>query len=1247
MLWLRYDALPHADRFRDRIVASIERASGMQVRVRSVHGGWEGLRPSVTLEGFELADRSGKPALALERAEVTLSWWALFAGHLRFHDVDFYRPDLALRRGADGLVYLGDKALNASAASDDTAFAEWLLAQPRLGVHDATLLWRDELTGAPEVRLSSVQIAMRKHLGHHHAALTAVPPAELAGRIEIRTDMALGRVAGRWKVTGDLFAEAIDTDIGGLRVHLPVPESLRSGVGSLRVWASFAQETVQEVVADINLRDARAQLSDDALPLALATIAGRATYRAQPRGFSFATEGLRFRLPGGAEVQPGRFSLVRTAPDGKVPLVEVRADGIDLKIAATLMDYFPLPRDIKAQVRRFAPRGRLVDASLTWTGADGAQPKTYALQGRFEDLAVNAVDAWPGVAGLSGSLKGTEAGGDVKLEAGHATLELPRVFRAPLAFDALAARASWKRVGNALEVTVAEAHFANPDAEGELAGTWRSLPEVKDKLPGTVDFHGTLSRAAAGQVAHYLPNAISGARDWLAQAIQAGRSSHVRFELKGVLAEFPYGAGRDGRFLIEGDIEDGRLKYHPEWPSVDAIQGGFRFENRRMEIRAQTAAIFASRATNVSAVIDDLRGAPPLITIDGQVETTGADAMRFLRESPLRNGPGAFTRAVSIEGPGHLGLHLEYPIGGGDRVRVAGDYQFAGATATVAGDLAMRELRGKLAFTERAVRASDITGTLFGQPARLAMSTQADGRVLTAIEGRIDAPALAAYVPAPIARRLAGAIDWRARVLSGADGADLTVASDLVGLASTLPEPLSKAAADARPLTIALARVGGENEAVTAALAGDVHARLQRPVGSAPWKVTLRFGSPLRDEPLRPGLSIYGTLRALDVDAWQAVFRAPPAAAPAPPAAGEAFELRSADLQLGQVRYMGRDFADVGAKLERVGPEWNGHLESPKVAGDVRWNPEGRGRLVARLDRLALAESTQPTPASQPQAEQDLPALDVAAERFEFRGHWLGKLTLKAQQQGDEWRIEQLDIANGHARFHSSGGWRRTGNGSLTSLALRLDADNLNALLKQFGYGEYMRRGSGSLEGNLAWPGYPYDFALDQLAGRFKLHAQGGQFAKIEPGAGKLLGLLSLQSLPRRALLDFRDVFSEGFAFERIQGEVKVARGVLITDDFEISGSSAFVSLGGEVSLPQETQNLTVRVVPEVSEGLALAATLIGTPVLGLSTLLVSKLLKNPFGKAVAYEYLVTGPWDNPQVTRTTAAPPKAAAATP
>lgn len=1294
MLWLRYDALPHVDRYRDYIVSSIERASGMSVKASAIHGGWEGLRPSVSLEGFELADRQGRVALALERADVTLSWWALFRGRLRFHDVDFYRPQLVLRRGTDGLVYLADRPLNLPNAEDEGAFAGWLLAQPRLAIHHATLTWRDELTGASEVTLTQVEIAVHRRLGRHHLALTAMPPASLSGRVDLRADLRLKRVDAHWSASGEIFGEGIDTDLGGLRAHLPVPEALRAGVGSLRVWATLADDRVTEVVADVNARDATAQLAADSLPLTLASISGRATYRAKPDGFSLQTRGLRFRLPNGDEARPGDFSLARTAPAGGPPHVEVRADGIDLKIAAALIDYFPVPRDIKSQIDRFAPRGRIMQASLAWNGADVAKATSYSVKGRFEDLGVNPVDAWPGVTGMSGSVEGSEKGGTVLVDASHASFSLARIFRAPIPLDALQAKARWKHDGDAIEVALSGMHFANADAEGDLSGTWRSLPDSPVHSPGYVELKGRLTRAAANRVASYLPNQVATARDWLERSVQAGTSDNVSFEVLGDLSQFPFGAGRPGRFLVQGDIHDARLKYRPDWPSVDAIQGTFRFENRRMEIDAREARIFSSKATEVSAVVTDL-GVTPLLTIDGNVDTTGADGVRFLRESPLVNGPGSFTRAIAIEGPGRLKLHLALPLAGTGGVQVAGDYLFSGATASVGSGLALADMSGHLSFTQKGVLAPGITGTIFGSPARLTMSSQPDGRVLTTLASRIDAAAVARFVPESIAKRLSGAADWNARILSDRNGTSLSVASDLVGMGVDLPEPLAKAAADSRPIVVSIQQLGAPGEVTRVALDGGIEGRLTRQAveGAERWSVALAFGTPVSDTPNRPGVWLYGKLPALDVDAWQSVLEASassaasaasassaahpasapttqstaaaasvpsgaaagstaptPAPAPAPALASDenarrGFELRGMDLTLGRVRYLDRQFSSMHATLDRSAGRWSGQLESPEVAGDVVWDPAGKGSLVAHFARLSIAEAAHPGHEEPPQhSTSELPALDVSAERFEFHGHWLGRLELKAQPAGDEWHIDHLDISNSHATFTSSGGWRRSAEGPVTSLSLKLDAGNLNALLGQFGYGDYLKRGDGSLHGTLVWPGYPYDFALASLAGHFKVDAHRGQFAKIEPGAGKLLGLLSLQSLPRRAMLDFRDVFSEGFAFDRIHGDVKVSRGVLLTDDFEISGPSAFVALGGEVSLPAETQELIMRVVPEVSEGLALAATLIGTPVLGLSTLLVSKLLKNPFGKVVAYEYRVTGSWDNPQVTRISGPPPKEAA---
>ena len=1245
VLWLRYVALPNVDRWRPDILASIEQASGMAVGVREIRGGWGGLRPVLSLEGVSIHDRAGRAAFRLERAEATLSWWTLFRGEVNFHDLDFYRPDLVLRRGADGLIYLADKPINAAGAGGEGAFTEWLLAQRRLEIHEATLTWRDDFGGAPEVRLQGVEIAVARQRGRHHAALTAIPPPGLASRIEMRADVELVREGDRWRARGQAYAEARNADLARLRDHLPVPETLRSGVGSARLWLAFAPERLGEVTADVNMRDARVQLAADALPLELAALSGRATYSADATGFSLATEGLRFRLASGAEASPGRFSVTRIAPPGSAPRVEFRADNIDLKIAATLVDYFPLPRDLKGQVLQFAPRGRIADARIAWT--QGAQ--AYSVTGRFEGLALNAVEAYPGASGLTGSIEGTEAGGVLRLASKGASFEASRIFPAALALDELEAEARWRHVDGALEVAIEKARVANADGALSFSGTWRTGPTRGERRsPGVVDLKGTLERVVVKRVPAYLPNVIARTREYLERALHGGEVRAARFELRGDLWDFPFGGEAPGLFLIEAQVRNGRLVYHPDWPSVDAIEGSARFRNRSMEIRADRAAIFASRVRSASAVVKDLGALPPLLVIDGDIDTSGTDSVRFLRESPLVNGPGAFTRAIAVEGPGRLNLHLDIPLAGQEAIRVAGEYRFDGATASLGPTVAMREVQGKLAFTERGVTAPEITGAMFGKPATLSLSSEPDGRVLTAIQGQIDSAVLGAFVPAPLAQRISGSAQWKARVVSGSQGTDVTLTSDLAGMASSLPVPLDKAAQAARPLTVRVTQAGSDAEVVSATLGTDVFWRSsRRPAGgeSDSWRVSVKLGAPLGEEPVREGLWLHGAIEAIDADAWAAVFAHPAAATPdaLPKAAG--FGLRGVDMRFGRIRYKGRDFTDTSAKLEQAGTQWRGTLDGPNVAGAITWDPQGRGKATARLKHFSIPE-TPPAGAAVPQPPgQDPPAIDLVADRFDFKGRDLGKLEFNAEYAGDEWRIRKLDITNAHAQYRSSGSWRRTGAGGLTSMTLSLETSSLDALFAQFGYADYIRRGTGQLEGTLAWPGYPSDFSTSILSGGFKVAGSRGQFAKLEPGAGKLLGLLSLQSLPRRVTLDFRDVFSEGFAFETIEGDVKIARGLLLTDNFSISGPSAFVSISGEVSLPQETQTLTLRVVPEMGESAAVAATVFGTPVLGLSTLLISKLLSNPLGKVVAYEYLVTGKWDNPIVTKISAPPPPPAKA--
>src|SRR5262249_32266494 len=151
-----------------------------------------------------------------------------------------------------------------------------------------------------------------------------------------------------------------------------------------------------------------------------------------------------------------------------------------------------------------------------------------------------------------------------------------------------------------------------------------------------------------------------------------------------------------------------------------------------------------------------------------------------------------------------------------------------------------------------------------------------------------------------------------------------------------------------------------------------------------------------------------------------------------------------------------------------------------------------------------------------------------------------------------------------------------------------------------------------------------------------KLVASKGQFLKADAGAGRLLGVLSLQALPRRlTTLDFRDVFSEGFAFDSITADANIATGVLSTKDFRMRSPNATVLIEGPRDLRAETQNLHVLVLPEVNATSAsLVYALLANPAIGLGTFIAQLLLRDPLSKAFSAEYDVTGSWRDPVVKK-------------
>ncbi|MEP6703103.1 MAG: AsmA-like C-terminal region-containing protein, partial [Betaproteobacteria bacterium] len=408
-------------------------------------------------------------------------------------------------------------------------------------------------------------------------------------------------------------------------------------------------------------------------------------------------------------------------------------------------------------------------------------------------------------------------------------------------------------------------------------------------------------------------------------------------------------------------------------------------------------------------------------------------------------------------------------------------------------------------------------------------------------------------------------------------------------------------------------------------------------------KMALSLGrTPARAE--RDGLWIRGNVDNIEVEPWLAIagsFGGPgdKTIAGAPSAIGFA----GIDVKAESSLVFGRRMRNLHVEARNQGGTWRIELDSDDIAGSVTWQPTksgDSGLITARLRKLGLPpEEEASATAVAPAARKDLPALDVTAESYVSKGKDLGKLELKARPEGTDWKIETLTLLNPESDLVASGRWRVQGAAQRTDLEVKLEFRDAAKFLARHGVTDGVRGGVGELKGQLNWIGGPQDFNYPTLNGGFGLEIRRGQFTKVDPGIGKLLGVLNLEALARRLRFDFRDVVAEGYSFDEMAGDIALKNGVMTTNNLHISGPSAKVQIAGSADIAKETQRLKIRVQPALSGGLAAAAAAATVnPIVGAGVLLGSTILRDPVGKMFAGEYDVSGTWVDPKVEKLTGA---------
>jgi uncharacterized protein (TIGR02099 family) len=1296
---LHWAILPHANDWRPWLEKEASKALGVELRIGALNVESAGWMPRLELTDVRVLDGTGRQALRLPRVAAVLSAQSLLTLEPRFAQLLVDTPELEIRRDAQGRIFIAgldvDAADRAEAGGAADAWLDWVFSQSELAVVRGRIRWLDEKRAdAKALELSDVNLVIRNGLRGHALRLDATPPADWGRRFTLRgrfTQSLLKKPGEYQHWSGQAYAELPLADLSQLRRHVDLPFQLSEGDGAVRAWGQIKDGQPESATLDLALRSVRLRLLDSAPELDLDHIEGRLDLARAKDRLSVQAHQLGFvsgdgvtwpRSDWGVSLQLGKGANgAETVLGG-----EVNAQRLDFALMAQIAQRLPLGERAHELLAELEPRGVLTALSGQWQGALDA-PRSYRVKAQIDGLALASKPAEqeghigrPGLRGASLELDASERGGEARLAVHEGEVELPGLFDDPVVpITKLGTLVSWRlpqpgsKTPGDVELKLRDLQLQTPDLTGDFEVMWKRPAGAT--TAGFLDLSGRAQRADATRVARYIPLNLPATRSYLQRALLGGEARNISLRLKGELHDFPFDAPRSpGIFRVAMQAQDVTLAYVPpsdvgtNWPAFEGVAAEVIFERGGMQIKDGHAQVLGYELSGVNGGIKDLHHGR-VLTLDGAGRGAGTDLLRFVRASPLDEWLGHSLSATTAQGPVALKLGIAIPLDDTNQTTLKGQLQLGGVDLKLRPELpALAGVRGRVDFDRKGLQLAGMTARLLGGDAGIEGGSQPGGGLRFAVQGQATADGLRRATELGAVTRLAqaasGQAAYRFQLAVSRDGqSELSVSSSLQGLALDLPAPAHKDAEATLPLRLLMTPTGTSRDEIRlevgAAASPLLQAQLQRDIAGNASHV-LRGALAVQDKlPALPasGVLLQVNVAALDLDAWQQRLGAL-AGGGGGDEAGDAgllpsqIALRSQALKVG-----GRQLGRVAAQVSREGTTWHLNVDAEQLAGRI----ELRGihgstvdAVQARLTRLSLPRSEAESvselidPGKAAASSSPLPSLDIEVDDFELRGKHLGRLEVQAQAPAAarDWKLDKLMLKSPDATLSATGRWGGDPAGRRrTQLDWKLDISDAGKLLEHLGQGQVLRGGKGVLAGQVGWDGSPLAPHYPSMAGALNVQLDTGTFLKAEPGVGRLLGVLSLQSLPRRLLLDFRDVFAEGFTFDGVTGDVKIAAGVARSDNIRIRGLQAAVLVDGSTDLAAETQNLRVVVVPEVSAGGASLAYAAINPAIALGAFLAQMILSRPVAAANTREFHITGTWNDPKVEKIEGPAAKAAAA--
>jgi len=1246
-------ALPEIDEQRDAIAEWIGAFIERPVQIGKVEASWRGWTPSIHISELVLLDENshselvrfdyGSIDIALFRSilEVTLIPRRLVVGGMR----------VALERDAEGNIKI------AGMPPSRWPVAQWILGQENFTLTDAIVSFSDVTSDKPPTEFSNVTLTVSEEnkLQLIQGRLLRQDLLAEVYEFALRVD---GDVLGSdWN--GDLFVEVSDGDIRSAMALTGVPaDHIDSGAVHGRLWSHWEDAKLRHAAIEIDATDITVLTECDKRIIERIDVDGALARIAD--GWWFDVDHLQIDTDDNPPGPAGRLAARLRSSDDSEPVVAFRADSVNVgEVAALLPEPVPGAGDRKWSLEEFHLDGMLHDVLGSWSSTTDA-PRYY-IEANVDKLAV-AESRWgPSVRGLDFTIRANNNGGTVDIQhTAGVVLGGENFVEAPVEIQKIDGAVEWEHRDGV-------SRFASQRFDIRAEGIEFSTRGMLTIEPGKTPFVDAAARIVSGPLANIgalVPKGKLRPRGdrWIRTAFKSGRIEESDLVFRGHVGDFPF-RNREGTLKAHLEVRDVDLRYSTRWPITTGVNAAIEIENATVKSLVREGSMYSSSLADSTVEMPDLLSRKPVVRVQGAISVTADELDRFINESPLKATKAV--RFLDVDIDGKFGMTLDMNLGiypGGDK-DILGLAQFAGNRIDAPlQNLTLEDVHGDISFTRQDWYGEGIRAVYDGDRVGVVLNGGLDDPNYDTefrMTGTSDAPQLLKMINlyAPLLgtlitrngqhESLHGELPWKVVLTipqAHPDGRTapkrLTIDSSLVGLDLDLPWPFSKKPAEQKPLSVLTETSASGERLIRVDLGTTVDLEFdqtRRDDGTFETRrAEIIFGQEKPAFGGKPGLSASGNIGRLPLNEWAAFARA---AVETMGGDRSGFPTEF-DIHVDNLEVLGRTFPDARLSGAKSPSTWDVAISSPQLLGTIkvpRKQPDEP--LIFDFDRMWLTEKIDPDGTTEIDP-RIIPRLELVADSLHFGDLDLGRAEVTTSRDPDGLKLDRLKFSHADFNLTGDGDWILQGNAHRSQVHLDVRGDSLAGLLAGFNYAvANIDGGTTAITIDALWAGMPSEFTLDKLQGSFTLSVDKGRFLDIDPGGGRLFGLLSLQTLPRRLSLDFNDLFKKGFSFDRIEGAFMLDHGNAYTNSLLMDGPAARIELSGRTGLADQDYDQRVTVTPALSDTIPIAGAFFGPAGIGVGAVIylgqkMFKSIPKQVDKFLSREYSITGAWSRPVIER-------------